>query len=155
MKVESKIKTFVYEDLGFPILLVDCPMKKIFGEWVLDINLADLQVNLLKILSHKTSPLTKEELKFIRKYFEMTSTSFGEMAGVTHAAVLKWEAGQVNPNPATEVYIRLFILEKLSVKEKEFVNLYHNIRPASLLKKRHSKRPTSPLKIQANKLEAI
>jgi DNA-binding transcriptional regulator YiaG len=140
MKQERKVETFTYEDLGFPILLIDCPMKKVFGEWILDINLAQLQLNVLKHLINKDSPLTKDELRFIRKYFEMTTTSFGNVFGVTHAAVLKWETGQVSPHPTTEVYIRLFVLDRLQAKNNEFVRLYHKIRPTDLIKKRKVKR---------------
>lgn len=90
---EKKIETFTYTDLGFPIQLIDVPMKKILGEWVLDINLNILQLEVLKMLIHKATPLQAEELRFIRKYFEMTTTVFGRIFGVTHAAVIKWEKG--------------------------------------------------------------
>lgn len=31
---EKKTETFTYLDLGFPIRLIDVPMRKIMGEWV-------------------------------------------------------------------------------------------------------------------------
>jgi DNA-binding transcriptional regulator YiaG len=65
-------------------------MKKVFGEWFLDINLSKLQ-NILRLLVHKTISLTGEEIRFIRKYFEKTTTEFGLIFGATYAAVLKWE----------------------------------------------------------------
>ena len=37
--MEKKHETFVYEGLGFPVQLIDCPMKKVLDEWVLDLNL--------------------------------------------------------------------------------------------------------------------
>ena len=30
---KRKKKTFIYEGLGFPIKLINVPMKKVFGEW--------------------------------------------------------------------------------------------------------------------------
>lgn len=151
MKKERKVETFTYEDLGFPIVLINCPMKKIFREWMLDINIAQLQINVLHSLVHKRSPLSKAELRFIRKYFEMTTTEFGKVFGVTHAAVLKWESGQTQLNPATEIYIRLFVLDCLSSKNEDFGKLYHEISIADLVKKRRDKIDFEPLKINAKK----
>jgi DNA-binding transcriptional regulator YiaG len=103
---EKKYETFTYEGLGFPIQLVNAPLKKIYDEWILDINLGQLQLEVLDLLIHQPTPLQTGELRFIRKYFEMTSTAFGEVFGVSHAAVLKWENGQL-PSPAMEMYIRM------------------------------------------------
>lgn len=83
--IERKNETFTYTDLGFPIELIDVPMRKIFEEWILDINLNDFQLEVLKMLIHKPTPLQADELRFIRKYFEMTTTVFGEVLGVSHA----------------------------------------------------------------------
>jgi hypothetical protein len=38
-----KIETFIYKGLGFPILLVDAPMRKTLGEWVIDIDFNKLR----------------------------------------------------------------------------------------------------------------
>ena len=153
MKKERKVETFVYEDLGFPIRLVNCPMKKVFGEWMLDINLAQLQETVLRILIYKRSSLSKEELRFIRKHFGFTTTKFGEFFGVTHAAVLKWESGQVHPQPTTEIFIRLFALDHLRAKSDEFLKLYHQIRPIDLIKQRRSNVDCPPVKIDAHELK--
>ena len=127
MKKEQKKETFIYEGLGFPIRLVNCPMKKIFGEWVLDINLGQLQRDILRLLVYKNQSLSGTELRFIRKYFELTTTAFGKALGVTHAAVLKWESGQGRIPPTTELCIRLFILDKMKAKNEEFGRLYHKV----------------------------
>ena len=37
--MERKKETFIFEGLGFPIKLIDTPMKKVFGQWVIDIDL--------------------------------------------------------------------------------------------------------------------
>lgn len=128
---EQQVETFTYTDLGFPIELIDVPMKKVLGEWVLDINLNILQLEVLKMLIHKPTPLQAGELRFIRKYFEMTTTAFGEVFGVTHAAVLKWEKGQL-PAPAMDVYIRMYIMDRLNAKNSDFGKLFHEVNMASL-----------------------
>lgn len=82
---KHKTKTRMFYALGFPIKLINVPMKKMLGEWVMDINYNALQLVVLKALVSKRAPLTKEELKFIRKFFEMTTTDFGKVLGVTHS----------------------------------------------------------------------
>jgi DNA-binding transcriptional regulator YiaG len=139
---EKKFETFTYQGLGFPIELIDAPMKKIYGEWILDINLGKLQREVLDLLIHQPTPLQAGELRFIRKYFEMTLAAFGEIFGVSHVAVLKWESGQL-PAPAMDMYIRMFVMDRLKANNAEFGKLYHQISLASLA---HSKRKRTSFK---------
>jgi hypothetical protein len=127
MKKIHKTETFIYYGLGFPVKLINVPMKKVFGEWALDINLGKFQRDILHLLVYKKLPITGTELRFIRKYFELTTTAFGKAFGVTHAAVLKWESGQGRIPPTTEFCVRLFVLDKLRAKNEEFGRLYHRV----------------------------
>lgn len=65
--METKIESFTYYGLGFPIELINVPMKKIMGEWIIDINLNELQEEAYKFLKNKHE-LNEDEKKFIRKY---------------------------------------------------------------------------------------
>ena len=152
---EKKTETFVYEGFGFPIKLINCPMKKVFGEWILDINLAKLQIDMLKELIHKPIPLTGAELRFIRKFLEMSTTLFGKLVGVSHPAVLKWEKNQAHINPATEIYIRLYVLQHLQVKDKEFRNLYEQISIADLIKHKNNRQVFLSIVVGENSLLAV
>lgn len=143
---EKKIETFIYEDLGFPIQLIDVPMKKILGEWVLDINLNTLQLEILKLIIHQPNPLRAEELRFIRKYFEMTTTTFGKVFGVTHVAVLKWESGQL-PAPPMDVYIRMYVMDRLKAKDAEFGKLFHELKMSNLVLAKKERRRSKPLSL--------
>ncbi len=143
---EKKIETFIYKDLGFPIQLVDVPMRKILGEWVIDINLNILQLEVLKMLIHQPTPLQAGELRFIRKYFEMTTTAFGEAFGVSHAAVIKWENGQL-PAPAMDVYIRMYVMDRLKAKNADFGKLFHEVNMASLAQAKKERRKGKPLSL--------
>ena len=109
------------------------------GEWILDINLNILQLEVLKILIHKTTPLQAGELRFIRKYFEMTTTAFGSAFGVSHAAVIKWENGHLPALPM-DVYIRMYVMDRLKVKNAEFVKLFHEVNVATLTQAKKSQR---------------
>lgn len=106
-------------------------MKKILGEWFLDINLSILQLKVLKMLIHKSTPLQAGELRFIRKYFEMTTTALGEVFGVSHAAVIKWENGQL-PAPPMDVYIRMYVMGRSNAKNADFGKLFHEVNMADL-----------------------
>lgn len=151
---EKKKETFIFEGLGFPIQLINCPMRKIFGEWVLDIDLSKLQIDMAKELVHKPVPLTGLELRFIRKFLELSTTDFGKLVGVSHPAVLKWEKELVHINPATEVYIRLYVLQCLHAKDKEFRNLYEQISIDNLIKHKDDRQIPLSIKIGTNSLLA-
>ena len=70
-----KKKTFVYEGLGFPVKLINAPMKKIFGEWYLDIDMNKLMLVVFGMLAHKSTALTGDEIRFVRTYLKMTAAS--------------------------------------------------------------------------------
>ncbi len=120
-------ETQIYKGLGFPIRLINAPMKKMFGDWVLDIDMTELQIVVLKALVYKPAPISKSELKFIRHFLKLATTEFGKIFGVTHSAVVQWENGKRNLNPAIELCIRLHVMNHLHVKDKEFRNLYNKI----------------------------
>ena len=141
--MEGKKETFIYEGLGFPIELIDTPMKKVFGEWVIDIDMNALQIFVFKGLLHKPCPLTGKELKFMRKFLEMSTTEFGDNLGVSHATIVKWEKEQAKVGPIQETYIRMFLLEFL--KDKELLNLYKEIRPKMLAEAKNEKHPPFPV----------
>ena len=147
---DQKIKTLIYEDFGFPIQLINVPMRKILGEWILDINLNKIQMQVLQLLIQQVSPLQAGELRFIRKYLEMTTTAFGEVFGVTHVAVLKWEKGQL-PSPAMDVCIRMYVMERLHAENAEFGKLFHKISMAGLAEAKRKKTASKPLVLHIRK----
>ena len=133
------MKTFVYESLGFPITLVNTPMRKVFGEWVIDIDMTRLQLVVLRALAFKKGRLTKSELKFIRKFLSLTTMAFGRLFGVSHAAIIQWEKGKRQLTPSTEFCIRLHVLGHLRAKATEFRDLYNAV-PLEVLAKEKVKK---------------
>jgi len=124
---ERKTKTFIYRGLGVPVKLINVPMKKAAGVWCLDINMNRLMRIVLETILRKPIALNANELRYIRKYLEMTSTEFGKTFGVSHVAVLKWEAKKNKISPSLELCIRLFVLNFLKAKDKEFRAFYNKI----------------------------
>lgn len=128
---ETKIqKMYVDHGCGFPVKLINAPMAKIRGEWVLDIDSNKLDEAVLRALIFKTTRLTGAEIHFIRVFFEMTLKDFGEKFDVTHPAVRKWEEAK---SKATEMKwpiekdIRLFALTGISKKAKDFLEAYKEL----------------------------
>lgn len=144
-----RTKAIVFEGLGFPIKLINVPMRKVFGEWAIDINFNELQLFVLEMLARKPSTLNGAELKFIIDFLEMSTRDFAKLFGVTHAAVLKWEKEQSKMNPSTEVCLRLYLLNYLKVSDKDFRKHYLNLNPQSLTQ---SEIEHNPLEIDANKI---
>ena len=136
---DRKTKTFVYRGLGLPIKLINVPMRKMIGEWVIDINFSKLQLAVLHCLLYKVAPLNGDELKFIRKFLNMSTTDFGKILGVSHVAVIKWESGKTRANLSTDVCIRLYVFDHWKAKDKEFRKLYHEISPEKLSKSKGDK----------------
>jgi len=147
MKTEKVIKKYKYEGLGVPVVIMNAPFKKAFGEWFLDIDLNKLQKEVLNALVHKTSLLTGNELRFIRKYFEMTTTEFGDLLGVTHPAVLKWEKGKSQIPAATEKYVRLYAYDQMKAKNNEFRKFFYELSNESLY--RNQSKSEKPFRIDA------
>ena len=146
--MERKKETFIFEGLGFPLELVDAPMKKVFGEWIIDIDMNELQLFVFKGLIHKPHPLTGKEIRFMRKFLEISTTELGKKLGVSHATVVKWEKGQAKISPMQESYIRLFLFECL--KDHEFLQLYKEITPEKLAEGKNKKFP--PLSVNPKQL---
>lgn len=133
MKNEKK-STFVYRDLGIPVKLINAPMKRMGGEWVLDLDMELLQRIVLEAIVHKPSLLSGLEIRYIRKYMYLSMEEFGKEFGVSHAAVSKWENSKNGISPALDVCIRLYIMEYLKAKDIEFRKLYRDINLSKLSK---------------------
>ena len=110
-------KSYIDYGFGFPIQILNAPLRKFQGEWTLDLNFEKYERTVLLVLSLKPARLTGSEIKFIRHHFEMDLKSFGKRFGdVAHSAVIKWERFEDEPtnmNWATEKDIRLAIVDKV------------------------------------------
>jgi len=146
---KKKVKKFIYEGLGFPLILMDVTMVKKRDVWTPAIDYNKLQKEVLLALSHKPFSLTGNEIYFIRGYFEMTLEKFGNQFGVTHAAVLNWEKmgnKSAKINATTELCIRLFILEKLKINNQIFRDTFREFNMQGIAREQKEK-ITKPLSL--------
>lgn len=151
-------KNLIFESLGFPIVLTNVPMVEIRGELVPDISYNKLQKAVLLHLCYKKTPLTGNEIKFIRKYLELTTKEFGYIFGYTHSAVLKWENQEdhiARMSPTAEFYLRIYALEHIQKEKSALKDLYNTIHIPDLAK--YLKNPKeckyNPLHIDISKEE--
>jgi|SaaInlStandDraft_2_1057019.scaffolds.fasta_scaffold149618_1 DNA-binding transcriptional regulator YiaG len=110
-------KLFTDKGFGFAIHIVNAPMIKVRGKWVLKLNFEKYEKAVLMALAHKQCRLSGNEIKFIRNYFELSLKEFGKRFGdVAHSAVIKWEKKKdaaTSMNWACEKDIRLYVINFL------------------------------------------
>lgn len=143
-------KRYIDNSLGFPVVLLNAPMIKVRNQWALNVNYNDYQEIVLSILAFKPARLTGSEVRFIRKYFQMTIRKFAGRFSIKHPAVVKWEKKEDKSTKmawTTEKDIRLFILDELRRKATELHRLYKSL-------KEEAKEPKYPLKINLEKVAA-
>ena len=138
----------MYEEFGFPIKLSNVPMKKVVGEWVIDVNFDSLEKGVLRLLIHKSTPLTGPEFRFIRKWLGLTTIEFGKIFGVSHPAVLKWENGRARPPIAGDIYLRLYILTHLKAKDREFRTVLEESTAERLIERRNKRVPSLSIDVE-------
>lgn len=127
---KKTIKYFDDHGFGFQVRILNAPLVKMRGEWVLDIDPNKLQRSLLRSLATKPVRLTGNEIRFIRLALEMTLAGFGQKFDVSHAAVIKWEKSgnqATGMNWSTEKDIRLFIASRIQSKAADFVAVYKEL----------------------------
>jgi transcriptional regulator with XRE-family HTH domain len=131
-------KRFVDHGCGFPVVLQNVPMIHVRGVWTPDIDYNELHRAVLVALAHKPTRLTGNQIKFVRHFFGLTLTEFGNYFDVSHPAVLKWEnAGDDVPSIkwSLERDLRLFILDRLEETPDSLGELYKELRSRATLPK--------------------
>ncbi|QDP73477.1 hypothetical protein FOG18_13335 [Legionella israelensis] len=107
---------FSYEGLGFPIELENIEIINISGEWQPKIDVRAVADKAIKQLAVQETPLTGNQVKFIRSYFSMPLREFAEkVVHESQKAVSEWEKkgnGPTNMNESTEQMLRLYIIEQ-------------------------------------------
>lgn len=139
MKRETKtLAQFLYEGLGFPVYLKNCPMVKAYGEWVPAVNFPQLEDVMAIAVALKPARLTGAEVRFLRVHFDMTLQELADEFGLSRQAVAKWEKkGQklTDMGLPTERDFRVFALIRLKLKPEDLVRARQMMR-ASLSKAR-------------------
>lgn len=115
-------KVWLDTRFGFPIELRGVKSRIIRGEEVPMVNANHLRFAVIAGLILKPGRLTGNEVRFLRLWMELTLSQLGDELGVTHPAVLKWEAKENNPanmGKAVEIQLRLLVLSKFAQTMEE------------------------------------
>lgn len=121
-----KNETFVYKGLGFPIELIDVPMKKVFGEWIMDIDMNVFQLFIFNGLIRKPSSINGNELKFMRKFLELSPAELAKYLEISPTTLLRWEKGITKIPLTQEIRLRRFLLKELA-KDKSLSLKLHKL----------------------------
>lgn len=104
------MKSWIYEGLGFPVLLLGVHTEVIHGEELPILNHADLERRVFDALLWSKHRLTGAELCFARGYMRKTQANLAAAIGLkTHSMISQWENKNQNPagmDTATEHAIR-------------------------------------------------
>jgi DNA-binding transcriptional regulator YiaG len=144
-KNEKIVKNYVYDGLGFPIILENALFHKVRGEWLLKIDVEKVADLAFKLISRKPAKLTGDEIKFIRTYLGKSKPAFAELFKLSHTAVTKWEnagASHAPISPSQEIVLRLYIEDYLNVGDREFYKAYKSFESFV-----HNSNQEEPLKI--------
>jgi DNA-binding transcriptional regulator YiaG len=93
MMEQKMIPEYEYLGLGFPIKLKNVICLKIHEQWHPKIDVEKVADDAFHHLIEKasTSPLTGNEIEFIRTYLNLSKKAFGEKFNVAHTTISRWE----------------------------------------------------------------
>lgn len=130
IKKEKVVKDYIYDGLGFPVLLQRVLFHQIRGEWLPKIDIEALADLAFKMLPSKPSKLTGNEIKFIRIYLNKSKPAFADIFKLSHTAITKWEKAEsffAPISPSQEMALRLYLEDYLNVGHKEFYKVYKSL----------------------------
>ncbi len=129
MKKTKFKNNYLYNGLGFPILLEKAEFHFVEGKWLLKVDVEKIADLVIKALPLKNSGLTGAEIHFARTYFEYSKREFAKQLNISHTAVNKWEDSgneKAKMDSSLEIFLRSFIKLKLN-QEKDFAVFYKHL----------------------------
>lgn len=85
------VPTYVYHGCGFPVTILNAPMKKFRDQWFLDIDTSVIDEKVAFQIAAQSARMTGKQTEFIRKWSSMTMREMAKILSVSHVAVHKWE----------------------------------------------------------------
>lgn len=124
--VKSKIeKNYLYEDFGFPVIIPSVKLINYKDEWLPQIDILELELNVAKSLNETHVRFTGNHIRFIRSFLNQSLRDFAKSLGMSHVAVKKWEgsgdraAAMAYP---IEFFIRFLLRESIRRKERKHLD---------------------------------
>jgi DNA-binding transcriptional regulator YiaG len=123
-----------FNGFGFPVILLNVPVKVEYGDEVPDINFKRIQEQLFHALLLKPSRLSGAEVKFLRHHLELTQDQFGKILKVERSLISKWEGKDLKVT-GMSTHIEIFLRLKLTkLKDQNIDRDFAVIEPATATK---------------------
>lgn len=126
----TKVKNnYIYNGLGFSIILEKATFTKIRKKWILKLDVLKLSDIVFRVLPSKPTGLTGSEIRFARTHLDLSKRKLAEHLNVSHTAVNKWELSEnkkAHIDPLTEVALRSF-LKLQTNNDQDFPDFYRGI----------------------------
>jgi len=125
MKDTKVVKKYVDWGSGFAVTIHNAPMKKRFGEWVLDIPPAVVNKRVFESLLDMSGVFSGSHVRFIRHYMKLTYQGMADLLGVKHATVIGWEKkgdGETKMQYSTELLLRMIMARFLGRETSTMVD---------------------------------
>lgn len=114
-------KTVKFNGFGFPVILLNAPMKIEHGEEIPNVNFNRLQDNLFQALLLKPSRLSGAEVKFLRHYLKLTQEAFSKTLKVERSLISKWESKDLKATGMSS-HIEIFLRLKLAKLKNQSID---------------------------------
>lgn len=119
-KMTTKPENYRYAASGLPnVTLVGVDVRRCSrcGDHEVVIpRIEELHRVLAAAVVRQASRLTKDELKFLRKYLGYSGVDFAKVIGVAAETVSRWENGKERIGPTTERLIRMLVVHSQPIK---------------------------------------
>jgi DNA-binding transcriptional regulator YiaG len=127
-------KTMKFNGFGFPVILLNVPVKVEYGDEIPDINFKRMQEQLFHVLLLKPSRLSGAEVKFLRHHLELTQDQFAKILKVERSLISKWERKDLKVTGMSS-HIEIFLRLKLAkLKDQNIDRDFAVIEPATATK---------------------
>ena len=123
-----------FNGFGFPVILLNVPVKVEYGDEIPDINFKRMQEQLFQALLLKPSSLSGAEVKFLRHHLELTQDQFAKILKVERSLISKWEGKDLKVTGMSS-HIEIFLRLKLAkLKDQNIDRDFAVIEPATATK---------------------
>ena len=133
-----KIKNYLWNGFGFPVIFEELPAIKLRGELVPDIDFSKVAPDLIKfICSEQELPLSGNQIKFFRHALNFSMRDFAKLIGVTHQSLMRWENRKNHPakiEAHIEIVLRILMLKRFDGNKNEILEATNQVECVGKLK---------------------
>ena len=133
-----KLKNYLFEGFGFPVIFKELPAIKLRGEIIPDIDFSLIAPALIKfICMQQAEPLSGYQVRFFRSALGLTIRDFAKLVGVRHPSVIRWEkhknhSAQIEAH--IEIVIRILMIKKFDGDKEEILEVMKHVEGVEKLK---------------------